>query len=65
MSEEKITVKDYTSHSNRVLNRAIALRKKQIERAEAGNNRTDKSIAQLKYELEAMTNTLLERAMTK
>jgi len=64
VSDEKITHKDYTDHSARTLNKLIGLRNRQITKALAGNNPTTKSIAQLRYEQEAMTNVLMERAMT-
>ena len=65
MSEDNIKIKDYSKLSNRVLNRVIKIRSKQIAAAELGYNSTDKSLGQLKYELEAMTTSLLERAMVK
>ena len=65
MSEEKVSLKDYSTHSNRILNRLILLREKQIKNAMEGKPTTFKPLAQLQYEREAMTNTLMERAMTK
>ena len=65
MSDEKLTSKDYSSHSSRVLNRLIKLRMKQIECAETGKPTSDKNIGQLRYELQNMANTLMERAMVK
>jgi hypothetical protein len=65
MSDEKVTLKDYTSHSNRILNRLIKLREKQIRKAEEEKSTTTKSLAQLKFELETMTTTLMERSMHK
>lgn len=62
---EKIVHRDYTTHGNRVLNRLIRLRHKQIAATEAGRPTTDKSLVQLRYELENMTNTLMERSFCK
>lgn len=64
-TDENLKQKDYTHHSNRVLNRLIKLRTKQIERAEQNHNETEKSIAQLRYELNTMTNILMERSFAK
>lgn len=49
----------------RILNKNIRLREEQIKKAEAGQPSSDKSIAQLKYELEMMANELMERSMNK
>jgi hypothetical protein len=65
MSEEKITPKSYAHIATRVLNRSIKKREQQIALAEAGNPTSKKTLAQLKHELDMMTNTLMERAMTK
>jgi len=65
MSDEKLTHKDYAKHSSRVLNRLVKLRLKQIEKTEADSSSTVKSLAQLRYELNSIMNTLLERSMTK
>lgn len=63
--EEKIAQKDYTTHSSRVLNRLIRLRTKQIEAAEMNRATTNKTLNQLRYELNAMTTTLMERSINK
>jgi hypothetical protein len=65
VSDEKIILKDYTTHSNRILNRLIRLREKQIKGTQGNKATTDKSVIQLQYEKETMTNILMERAMTK
>lgn len=65
MSDEKVVVKDYTRISTRVLNRAIEKRTKQIEATEKGSPTSNKTLAQLKYELEQMSNALMERSMHK
>jgi hypothetical protein len=65
VSDEKIKHKDYTRHASRVLNRLIKIRIKQIESLERGSPTSDKTLAQLRYELQAMTNTLMERSLTR
>lgn len=65
MSEEKIKIKDYSSFSTRILNKRIRLRERQILAATNGHSNTNKTLAQLQYELNAMTTTLMERVMTK
>jgi hypothetical protein len=65
MSDEKLKHKDYSTHSTRVLNRLVKIRMRQLEKLEAGSPSTDKSLAQLRYELNSVMNTLLERSMTR
>ena len=70
MSKEKILVRDYSGIPTRVLNESIRRRERQIEEVTAGKfdsakTPTKKSLAQLKYELDMMTNALMERSMTK
>lgn len=65
MTDEKIHHKEYHTHSNRVLNRAIKIRMKQIKNHQDGKSTTDKTLLQLIYERDAMMNTLLERSITK
>jgi hypothetical protein len=62
--DEKLKLKDYSKHSKRTLSRLIKLRQKQIQAAESGHPTTSKSLHQLKYEVENMANSLLERAIT-
>lgn len=64
-SEEKLVIKDYSRFSVKKLNRILKLRERQIHLLEnGGSSNTKKTLGQLKYEREAMTTVLLERAMT-
>lgn len=65
MSDEKLQLKDYSTHAPRVLNRLIKIRMRQLENLEKGQPTSDKTLAQLRYELNMMTNALMERSMTK
>lgn len=63
--DETITPRNYDAISSRVLNRSIRKREEQIAAADAGKPTSKKTIAQLKHELDMMTNALMERSITK
>jgi hypothetical protein len=65
MADEKVSPRNYDKISSRVLNRSIKKRETQIAATESGNPTSKKSLAQLRYELQQMTNALLERSIIR
>ena len=63
MSEEKISPRNYDKISARVLNRSIKKRETQIASAEAGKPTSKKTVDQLRYDLQMMANSLIERSI--